>query len=245
MPRKSELALAGFGEDGNMTRHDWVRDVSAADWIAPRLHPFGQDTGSIVPIGFEAYARVFHPIRGHGRWTDLARENRRVAHSQMQLHLISTPPGAGPVFGMYDASEGSLPPAERKALVDLLEPQTRTPDRCWFAVWEGFGNLDRGDVVERVEMPGRSYLLAAGPIENVMEPVPTVVGDGAQSANLWWPDDRAWVVATEIDFAWTYVGGSRAAIDAVLADGRLEAFEALLTDDPTYNGDTINAALDP
>jgi hypothetical protein len=226
-------------------RSGWRRDVSPGDWLAPRLNPFGQDTGSIVPVGFEAYARVFHPIWDYGRWTDLAGENGRVAHSQMQLHLISARPGSGPAFGMHDASEGSLPPAEREALVDLLTPHTKTPDRCWFAVWEGFGNLDRADVVERIEVPGRSYLLAAGPIESVLEPVPTVVGDGGQSPNLWWPDDRAWIVVTEIDFAWTYVGGSRAAIDAVLADDRLEAFEALISDDPKFDGDTVNAARDP
>ena len=46
-----------------------------------------------------------------------------------------------------------------------------------------------------------------------------------QSANLWWPADRAWCVATEIDFAWTYVGGTRAVVDALLADPRLDAVE--------------------
>ena len=43
------------------------------------------------------------------------------------------------------------------------------------------------------------------------------------SPNLWWPDDRAWCVATEIDLAWTYVGGSAALIDDVLASAALEA----------------------
>ena len=43
------------------------------------------------------------------------------------------------------------------------------------------------------------------------------------SPNLWWPDDRAWCVATEIDLAWTYVGGSAALISDVLASPRLEA----------------------
>ena len=48
------------------------------------------------------------------------------------------------------------------------------------------------------------------------------------------------MVVTEIDFAWTYVGGTRGLIDALLADERLEAFEARLTDDPTVDGDSIN-----
>ena len=41
--------------------------------------------------------------------------------------------------------------------------------------------------------------------------------------SLWWPDDRAWFVATEIDFNWTYVGGTRDCIEGVLADPSLEA----------------------
>lgn len=44
-----------------------------------------------------------------------------------------------------------------------------------------------------------------------------------QSANLWWPEDRAWCVATEIDFSWTYVGGSGVCIQALIAAQQLEA----------------------
>ena len=46
---------------------------------------------------------------------------------------------------------------------------------------------------------------------------------GGQSPNLWWPDDRAWCVATEIDLAWTYVGGTTALIRDVLANSDVEA----------------------
>lgn len=44
-----------------------------------------------------------------------------------------------------------------------------------------------------------------------------------RSANLWWPDDRSWCVSTEIDFNWTYVGGSQKCIAQVLNDPLLEA----------------------
>jgi hypothetical protein len=43
------------------------------------------------------------------------------------------------------------------------------------------------------------------------------------SPNLWWPDDRAWCVASEIDLAWTYVGGTEALINDILANSQLEA----------------------
>jgi hypothetical protein len=44
-----------------------VEDVSAADWIRAGVESFGRlVVGSLVPAGFEAYARVFHPAYRFG-----------------------------------------------------------------------------------------------------------------------------------------------------------------------------------
>jgi hypothetical protein len=51
-------------------------------------------------------------------------------------------------------------------------------------------------------------------------------GTWGQCPNIWWPADRAWCVASGIDLPWTYVGGPRGLIDAVLADNRIEALPA-------------------
>ena len=59
------------------------------------------------------------------------------------------------------------------------------------------------------------------------------------------PEDRAWFVAAEVDFAWTYVGGSRELVDALIADDRLEVLPAQLKDKPFYDSDLLNAALEP
>ncbi len=50
----------------------------------------------------------------------------------------------------------------------------------------------------------------------------------AVALNLWWPEDRAWIVITEIDGFSTYVGGSRSALQNVLASPDVEAIEAAL-----------------
>jgi len=47
-----------------------------------------------------------------------------------------------------------------------------------------------------------------------------------QCPNLWWPADRAWCVASEIDLLWTYVGGPCGLTSAILADERIEALPA-------------------
>jgi hypothetical protein len=44
-----------------------------------------------------------------------------------------------------------------------------------------------------------------------------------QGPNLWWPVDRAWCVASEIDLPWTFVGGSTKLIDAVIGAHDLNA----------------------
>lgn len=36
-------------------------DLSPADWIIDRIHDFGVNVGSVIPEGFDAYARIFHP----------------------------------------------------------------------------------------------------------------------------------------------------------------------------------------
>ena len=76
----------------------------------------------------------------------------------------------------------------------------------------------------RVHLPNRDYLLYFGPTEAVTASLS--LADSGQTPNLWWPEDRAWCVATEIDLAWTYVGGPAAMVKQLLADDRIEVVAA-------------------
>ena len=89
----------------------------------------------------------------------------------------------------------------------------------------------------RVQLPKRSYLLLEGPLDAAGELAMSIF---PQSPNLFWPDDRAWCVATEIDLDSTYLGGSSALVRDVLADDRLEAFPASVDDPVWANSDDIN-----
>ena len=60
------------------------------------------------------------------------------------------------------------------------------------------------------------------------------LGGEHQVANLWWPQDRAWFVASEIDLAWTYVGGPAGLIGELLADMRIEALPAAPDDELSW-----------
>ena len=136
---------------------------------------------------------------------------------------------------------GTLHLGHRRILVDHLRKATTTPDRCWFAMWEGFGGLNDGGVRERLHLPSRNYLLYSGTIDRALEtPMDPFPLD--QSPNLWWPEDRAWFVATEIDFDSTFVGGDNGLIAELVSDERLEALPITLSAKADSAADRLNSA---
>ncbi len=142
--------------------------------------------------------------------------------------------------GVYDFAPcaGSLPPELVEPLTAALTHYTTTPDRCWFAVWDGFGGT-RADVrsAPAFHLLGRDYHLLTGPMGAVAE---SVLDPGGQSPNLWWPDDEAWCVATEIDLNTTYIGCSEACGDAILAATELEALRIDPSAGISWRSDPLN-----
>ena len=247
-----------------------MSDVSPADWIIERLRPWDPDGArlrSFAPDGFEAYARVFHPpghrpgqrgSQGPGtatKWADLARARGIVLFPDISFSEVS---GLGPEdqHGLDEIApmDGAVPPEICDALVVALRPHTRTPDRCWFCLWDGKGSFwseSHGPLLPadatgeetnryrasaraqdeilgstpRVEAFARSYFLFRGPLDAACTFEP---GGWYTSPNLWWPEDRAWIVITEIDGFSTYVGGNRGPVGDVLASPDVEAIEVTL-----------------
>jgi hypothetical protein len=153
----------------------------------------------------------------------------------------------------YQPSDGSLPARPMAAVGAALAPHTRTPDDCVFCFWDGWGVWvsDNGETyyghltdeenealnapvrarwerelaalepLPRLKLPNREHYLFTGPLGRTARPF--AFGMWEQSPSMWWPADRAWFVATEVDGFSTYAGGSQAAIAAVLASPELEA----------------------
>jgi hypothetical protein len=88
----------------------------------------------------------------------------------------------------------------------------------------------------KVSLPYRDYLLFT-PLEAASELGWTSPwGDfDPQSPNLFWPQDRTWCVASEIDLFCTLVAGSEALAEALLADPR---HHLLIRPDRSYVNDT-------
>jgi hypothetical protein len=234
---------------------EWTDTVAAADWIVERLSPenWPQIT-SFVPRGFEAYARILHPADGPGdgsgsgrlvRWHEVAEWSGMPLRNDAQFHSVAMPP---------DRPEAESPTRQRPRVGSLYAPDalivahigerwTATADRCWFCVWEGYGWFpDSSRHGPRVQLPNRDYVMCTAPVASVLSPMSGAPVD--RSPNLWWPHDRAWCVASEIDLQWTYVGGPSGMIEELLENEDLEALPVDLNDPITRVEGWIEALTD-
>ena len=200
------------------------------------------EAGSVVPTTYDDYARVLHPARGNDgivRWSEIARWSGRTYHPAMQFEAIAEPvAGRAPAPPPWD---GTLPAplhlADVRALARVLSAFTATPSTVWCLVWDGYGDLPPS-VGPRVVRPQRSYrlhLCTLAEIQTRQAPV-----GHPEPPEYWFPEDAAWCVATDMDLFWTYVGGTRACVGAVLSCGELEALRADLHDGLTVESDEIN-----
>jgi hypothetical protein len=237
----------------------WSTDVSQAEWLKDRLDDLMAGTvSSIVPRGFEAYARILHPVETplHGRrlvrWQDVANWGDQVltAHSHwLAVAMPEKKPDHPRPWTSQGPKQGSLYPEDARLLAQIAGQFTETPQQCWCCIWEGFGWWSRSWLVApgypspspppspipieakdwpKVHSGHRDYFLFEESLDTSF--MEAIEALEGHSPNLWWPADLAWCVGTEIDFDSTYVGGSRPFIDSILLSEALEAFEVMATD---------------
>lgn len=216
----------------------WSDRVEEADWIAER-QPVGWPFECTIPQGFDAYARLLHPIQSFDpdadetdpgapvRWAEVAQWSGSTLGPRTPFWRLALPehlPDAPIPGGGFPASD-VLGRHDGAALAAVLRRYTGTPDDCWFGIWEGYGwrrGLPGAPTHRRVQLPARDYLLITGPVEAGLALLP----DERELADLWWPRDRAWFVYGDVDLSSTYVGGSAALVDELLAAPELEALPA-------------------
>lgn len=238
----------------------WTPQVSLGEWLPPRLqgwedHP-GTPVAAVVPGGFEAYARVLHPI-GHEddevltSWAQVCEATGRTAHPLMQWEAISGTrrtrrttttqwPGDTP-------DPGTLHPRALTAVLDVLQRWTPPQQPCLMAIWEGFGWVDGqgaglygvGGSAElpaaypaevlagpRLRTPFRDYLLFTGPLRSAQQ-----LGHRTPEAlRGQWPDE--WLARQSPNLLWpddrSWCVATEIDFDSTLVGGPADLVDALL-----------------
>ncbi|MGA5304794.1 hypothetical protein ACPCHT_33135 [Nucisporomicrobium flavum] len=177
-------------------RLSYCADITAADWLVRSATPADQLI-TFGPAGFEAYARLrFIPDPG------------------------DTSP---PVDHPSDI-------AQMRRALRVLAAFTSTPQECYFCLWEGYSDAPLPPEVQQgplVELPHRRYALLRGTLTDV-DAWEADVGGGQTIAPpaFVWPADHRWCLASDVDPYWAGIGAERAAIDALVADPRLDVVPA-------------------
>lgn len=223
-------ARFGFNDEGRAVR--WA-DVASANGTT--MHP-AAEWGSLVG----SWQRQSDP----GLWNsapskalpeDVALGLAAIlaGHSSEQDHCyfgVWEGWGRPSLFGIRPRAEDLSAAAEairraRKAFYEEVE------------AWHGF--VESGATFA---IPGRTMHLLFGPLEAIEDFYERKAGSRftRTTPSAWWPEDRAWFVGGDVDLNTTYVGGSSAAIKAVLTDERLEALPVPDTQGVAWDTDTIN-----
>src|ERR1700731_4984845 len=130
-------------------------NVSDTDWVRDRLSPWeSRLITSIIPTGFDAYARILHPVQlprdGDAlvRWADVSKWSGVEMHPQIQWHEVALPeaiPSTGRPWRGQGPRQGSLFSADAEALIEDLSAFTSTREECFFGLWIGyFGGFSFG-----------------------------------------------------------------------------------------------------
>ncbi|WP_343577788.1 hypothetical protein [Mycobacterium sp.] len=138
-----------------------------------------------------------------------------------------------------DPSQGELPAATVTELSAILKQFTSTTS-VLYALWTGYGGVEVKNA-EIMELPERPMYVIEGSIDDATNPFGL---KRPQSANLWWPSDQKWCVASEVDLLTTYVGGSTDCIQAILDSKDLEAMPVKSDQRITWDADSVNPAPD-
>jgi hypothetical protein len=211
-------------------------DVRDADWVRSALRPWTnrgiRHVATLVPADYPAHARVLHRASTRTqdvRWADIAaRTGQRLTAETSYGEVTGWHPDAehqSPPDPWLEPERGSLRPDECAAVAEVLARNTDTPDDCRFCIWEGYGWAEltrKAEGAPLVALEHRKCVLFRGPVSAATafrsEP-------WFQSPTLWWPKDRAWCVASELDIYSTYVAATTSALRALVDHPALEVLE--------------------
>ena len=241
----------------------FLTGVTVGHWVEVALGNNFAHVDALVPKGFAAYARLFHPARTEDhqsvRWSEVAEWAGRVAHPLMAFEGISAQKmeyGAGDQPWSCDPYHGSLDEDVAITLADFLTDFTSTPGQSYFGVWEGYGWYNPGAVAmlstsggvplippeevitaRRLKGVDRNYLLYEGQLSSIRSFFSHRWGN---APNIWWPRDHSWFVSTDIDLDSTYVGGTEACVEGLLRHTSLEVLKTAPGAPVYMTADTIN-----
>ena len=229
--RCSEESLAGF-QSGNPSSQSW-EDFRWDQLSTTRFTVvYGSDSIDVDGVAFMCPTQYRRDLNGSG-WV--------VDRLEMGFSDITPLIQSGDTW-IGGPTEGELPDSVSKRLIPLLRQNYTDSDQFWFAFWEGFGFFSKSDRRgPAVSIPGRRWLLFQANGDSLGA---TIENGGYQTANMIWPIDESWCMATEIDAEVTYIGGPISLIESINSSPDLETTIVSCDDKIFWFGDFLQPVID-
>lgn len=220
----------------------WLQDPSPAFWLRDSLDPAGRTVTSFVPAGYEGYVRVLNPVvvdRLDGvpdriKWSTAAASVAAPVHAWMQWDETVVAAEGHLPERWAEPAMGDLNPMVAATLAEVLGRHTTTPDSCFFAAWEGYGDPAAHEGLLVTFPPGRRMKIHAGPVQDGTHSL----GEGlfGRCPLRWWPEDRAWCVGQDIYARSVFIAAGKDCIKDLFAHPGLDTHSIRPTD-PVYPED--------
>jgi len=252
-----------------------AKDARAADWISRAAGESGTFHSMVPDVfeAYARVFHPAGLCGTQVRWAEVAAANGRTMHGAAEWGQLTGSWQVREQAGLWDSepATGPAPESVSLRLARTLARHTSTPECCWFGVWEGWGTptimvLARPEVPaeerERIQkarqqeaddwnafitgaptfaMPSRRMNVLTGRVDDLAE----FFRRSREAPTIWWPDDRAWCVGSDVDLMTTYVGGSADAIEALGRDLELETLAIPAGQAVEWDADTVNPPVAP
>ncbi len=184
-----------------------VSDSQAANWVVAQCTGPRHSLHTVVPTGFESYARIEHPywrVPNPAGPSNSVEQRVAVACSEVPpAAKAALYPGCGYAYdGIEPPLEGELSPAAVQSVFAALGQASAAEQPVYCGLWEGFGYWrDEQGIAQFASAPGQEYLLFQSTLGEVEQAwlaawqerqAAGFMGASGFAPNALWPDDRTW-----------------------------------------------------
>lgn len=188
----------------------WPDTGAPAGWIAAACRGASGTVGALVPNHYPAVLRVGPPSPQPDGWWTAYRQLYETVAWVGGRHTLSRDRAWFAVWEGHGFDTATTHVAWRHRPPDASTGRARDQER-----WRQRREDERrnGDIrsallqVPRFDLPNRTYYLLEGPVSAIGQLCHPEPPGEWRNPDLFWPDDRRWFVATDVDFWSLYVGG--------------------------------------
>lgn len=224
-----------------MTFGESIRAAPSADpatWLAEAVDGRPGTVGALVPNRYASLLRLLPPEPAGDEWWHRYRE-LFVTVAEVGAEHTSTPGLAWfAVWEGHGFQAGATRIGWRDPPADEAERQWRAEQRARQEIFDRERNAAITAALNGVpqfDLPHRRHYLVSGPLSATRD-LRYPDGPDWRNPDLFWPDDRSWFAATDVDIWSLYVGGTAAFTDELMRRTPTPC-EIVGTDDPLPNED--------